>query len=150
MQSGAQKTHSRHWQQNEKAQCHGSSSQSANSIVQTQSWHAWQIQNPKSTQWFERQISEQRCRRKPLIDHEHCHQNTNMQTYTHTTNATDDQQVRGNMQRLPHAHNKLNVETGAKVWCTKKQHDRVAMKTPNYVINTHIERPKRLSSLKRE
>jgi hypothetical protein len=47
MQSGAQKTHSRHWQQNKKAQCHRSSSQSANSIVQSQSWHAWQIQNQK-------------------------------------------------------------------------------------------------------
>jgi hypothetical protein len=149
MQSGAQKTHSRHWQQNEKAQCHGSSSQSANSIVQTQSWHAWQIQNQKKgTQWFERQISEQRCRRKPLIDHEHCHQNTRTQTYTHTTNATDDEQKHGDMQKLPHTRNILNEEAMTMVGCTNKQHDRIAMKTPNNVMYTNIEDDRKMCSVK--
>jgi len=151
MQIGAQKTQNRPWQQNEKK----------HSVVEHRD--KGQIRFPKrsacmpgraTTKKEEHNGMKNKYHNKdaerPLTDHEHCHQNTCAQTQTHTTNATDDQQVHGDMQRLPHAHNKLNVETGAKVWCTKKQHDRVAMNTPNYVINTHIERPKRLSSLNRQ
>jgi hypothetical protein len=102
----------------------------------------------KTTQWFEIQISEQRCRRKPLIDHEHCHQNTKMQTYTHTTNATDDEQKHGDMQKLPHTRNILNEEAMTMLRCTNKQHDRIAMKTPNNVMYTNIEDDRKMCSVK--
>ena len=90
----------------------------------------------------------QRCRRKPLIDQQHCHQNTRIQTYTHTTNATDDEQKHGDMQKLPHTRNILNEEAMTMLRCTNKQHDRIAMKTPNNVINTNIEHHRKMCSMK--